>query len=334
MPHNLLYFAAFWIVTLGTVLSQDILSEKKGDSTVSFHATTSPIQEAPSNRDGIQLKTLTDPPSKKTDLLIDSENPKNLATDEIQNRDLEAQESMATAAWAMFWTSIFQVGIGGLSIFLIFLTLKETQRTLTEAEKATKASQDAAEATIKSISVSKDIADAQSRPWISVDCRITERFSFGVTHLGVSGFYLNIHATAKNHGHSPATNVIFRAETGFMTADSGDLVSKFCDKFRDIPDQTLDAIFPGETKSFSHMVFLPAKDICEYLEKMPGLGASPLVYGLIHYKSLHTVGIRQTRFQYSLGRYDQGRCLSLPAEFENWPEIDIVMFGPLGISAD
>lgn len=254
--------------------------------------------------------------------------------DETQRRDLEAQESMASAAWAMFWSAVMQVAIGGLSIYLIFLTLRETRRTLAEAEKATKASQDAADAAMKSIDVSRDIADAHARPWVSVDCSITEGFQRGTTQYGIDGFYLNIRAIAKNHGSSPATNVIFRAETGIPTAKSGDLMTKFCDRFRDIPDQTLDAIFPGETKEFSHLVFLPIPDIAAYLETVEFKAVSPAVYGLIHYKSLHTSGIRQTRFHYGLSEIRKEGCFSFTPDLDDWPRKNIALTGPLGIAAD
>lgn len=257
------------------------------------------------------------PPVVNSSKFSEAENAEEESSNEIQTRDLEAQESMARAAWAMFWSALVQVLIGAGSIVFIFWTLRETRRTLTEAEKATRASQDAADAARRSIVVSRDIADAQARPWVSVECFLSEGFRRYTTHLGVDGVSLNIHAIAKNHGNSPATNVIFRAEIGIPTDESGDLMTAFCDRFRDIPDQTLDAIFPGESKEFSHSVFLPVDDILAHVSDKDFKAVCPVVYGLIHYKSHHTTGIRQTRFHYGLSEIRDGGCFVFTPDVDN-----------------
>ena len=263
---------------------------------------------------------------------VDAEVTKKNSDAEIQRRDLQAQESMASAAWAMFWSAVMQVAIGGLSIYLIFLTLRETRRTLAEAEKATKASENAANAAMKSIDVSRDIANAQARPWVSVDCSISERFE-----RHVDGVSLVIRCIAKNHGSSPATNVMFRAEMGVRSRESGDLMAKFCDRFRDIPDQATDAIFPGETKEFQHFVFLPTSDIMKSVADFAEeefKAVSPVVYGLIHYKSHHTAGIRQTRFHYHLTEIRDGGTFVFTPDVDNWPNKRIALFGLPSIAAD
>ena len=265
---------------------------------------------------------------------VDAEVTKNDSDAEIQRRDVQAQESMAKAAWAMFWSAVMQVAIGGVSICLIFLTLRETRRTLTEAEKATKASEGAANAAMKSIEVTRDIANAQARPWVSINCSISEGFRRYTTHLGVDGVSLVIRAIAKNHGSSPATNVIFRAEMGIRTRESGDMMTKFCDRFRDIPDQTLDAIFPGETKEFQHVVFLPISDILTQAADGKFNAICPEVYGLIHYKSHHTTGIRQTRFHFHLSEIRDGGTFVFRADVDDWPKKRIALTGPPSIAAD
>lgn len=333
-----LFIAAVWCVFAYGVAARD------EEGAVGFSNETTPSAQSENSGDKapLQDQQAVLPPAAHTPLVpdvistvqpIDTETSKEDSDDEIQRRDLKAQESMANAAWAMFWSATMQVALGGLSIYLIFLTWRETRRTLTEAEKATKASQDAADAAMKSIEVSRDIADAQVRPWVSVDCRITEGFKFGTTQHGIDGFYLNIHAIAKNHGSSPATNVNFRAEMGIPTAENGDLMANFCDRFRDIPDQTLDAIFPGETKEFSHNVFLPIVDILDHVSEKEFKAVCPIVYGLIHYKSDHTSGIRQTRFQYVLSEIREGEFSVFFPDVDDWPKKNITLTS-MGISAD
>jgi len=253
---------------------------------------------------------------------------------ELEYRNVVAQETIAAASRGMYRVSGFQIILSIAGVLFIWKGYKATLGTLDEAKKSTTAAQDAAKSAGESIDVSRAIADAQARPWISVECRLTEGFHRATTHLGIDGFYLNIRAFAKNHGSSPATNVIFRAETGIPTAESGDLMTKFCDRFRDIPDQTLEAIFPGETKEFSHVVFLPIPDILAYLETVQYKGICPVVYGLIHYKSHHTSGIRQTRFHYGLSEIRDGGCFVFPPDVDNWPQKNIALTGPPRIAAD
>ena len=335
----LLFIAAVWVACAHLIVAQDKESAigVPSDNTRSTQPNTSDSKAAPQGNQASQTPPGQAPLVPKVVNAVQPINTKATkedSSDEIQRRGLKAQESMGSAAWAMFWSATMQVVIGVFSIYLIFLTLRETRRTLSEAEKSTKASQVAADAAMKSIDVSRDIADAQARPWVSVECRITEGFHRYTTHLGVDGVSLNIFARAKNHGSCPATNVIFRAEMGIPTAESGDLMTKFCDRFRDIPDQTLDAIFPGETKEFSHSVFLPIADILSHVADKEFKAICPVVYGLIHYKSHHTKGIRQTRFHYGLSEIRDGGCFVFTPDVDNWPEKNIALTGHPSIAAD
>lgn len=305
------------------------------DSARSTQTNTSGNEGAPQTDQADQTPSVQAPLLPKvvnTIQPVGAEVTKNNSDAEMQRRDLQAQESMASAAWAMFGIAGIQVAIGLLSIYLIFLTLRETRRTLAEAEKATKASENAANAAMNSIDASRDIANAQARPWVSINCYISTGFQ-----LGVDGVSLVIRAIAKNHGSSPATNVSFRAEMGVRTRESGDLMAKFCDRFRDIPDQATDAIFPGETKEFQHVVFLPTSDIMASIADFAEeefKAVCPVVYGLIHYKSHHTTGIRQTRFQYHLSEIRGGETFVFTPDVNNWPNKLIALTSLPNIAAD
>jgi hypothetical protein len=55
---------------------------------------------------------------------------------DIGRADLSQQESMANAAWGVFWTTVIQATIGTIGIYFLIQTLKETRRATNAALKA------------------------------------------------------------------------------------------------------------------------------------------------------------------------------------------------------
>lgn len=83
------------------------------------------------------------------------------------NRDLDAQESMALWAMAMFWATVSTVLLTGVGVVLIYRTLLYTKHAamhageaVTEARNATSAAQDA-------VVVTREIGEAQARAYPS-----------------------------------------------------------------------------------------------------------------------------------------------------------------------
>ena len=103
----------------------------------------------------------------------------------------------------------------------------------------------------------------------------------------------------------------------------------FCDRFRDIPDQIAQTIFPGANLEIGHELFLPQKDIDEALDAADFKAIFPVVYGCIHYKSAHTNGIRQTRFGHHLCRLrDDGQPMVLLQDGPEWLRHRIALLEP------
>lgn len=110
-------------------------------------------------------------------------NPRKNCDDKCkrEKRDLNAQESMAKAAWAMFFATIFTIviGVGGL----VFLW--------------------------KDINVSRGVGQAQTRAYINVEgARYTNTENKKPVYSAELGFKALV--TIKNLGQSPARNVRFR----------------------------------------------------------------------------------------------------------------------------
>lgn len=169
------------------------------------------------------------------------------------------------------------------------------------------------------------------RPWVSLTCGLANGFRSGTTQFGVEGYYLSLRGVARNHGRSPATNVIFRAELGLMGVGRSyeDVMNVFCDRFRQIPDQIAETIFPDASLAVSHELFLPQNDVDRALAAADFKAIFPFVYGCIQYKSEHTEGIRQTRFGYHLCRVrDDGQPMALMQDGPDWLEQTIALVEP------
>lgn len=115
-------------------------------------------------------------------------------------RDLEAQQSMARAAWCTIGIGICQVILTVVSIWYFIKSLKLTRQAVLEAAMASKAANDSAVATQASLQLQKETAAIQLRPWISVSLVRGER-SIRRTETGV---YFEGKLIIENHGDSPA----------------------------------------------------------------------------------------------------------------------------------
>jgi hypothetical protein len=91
------------------------------------------------------------------------------------NRDLAAQEAQARWALWMVWIGIFSIILSVLGVLLIWRTLKATQATVREAEKATEAAQatvreaeKSTEAAREAAKAAQNVAQSQTRAYAKI----------------------------------------------------------------------------------------------------------------------------------------------------------------------
>ncbi len=102
-----------------------------------------------------------------------------------------AEIAVGAQIWMARWAGV-QAALTALALFLIWRTLTATNRTLNEAKAATKATQDAVQAT-------REIGEAQTRAYIAVTESIIER--------EVGSQNLEAIITVSNTGNSPAKDL-------------------------------------------------------------------------------------------------------------------------------
>lgn len=125
--------------------------------------------------------------------------------DEYDKRDLEAQESMASWAQAVFWTSLAAVALTLIGVVLISLTLHHTRRAadyakdmVDEAKNATRAAND----TFAEAKRANDIVNIDRRPWVAIQSIESQGFQIN-DQSGNFSAVLGLF----NHGPVAATHI-------------------------------------------------------------------------------------------------------------------------------
>ena len=135
------------------------------------------------------------------DLIAQQRATQNHPPEKHEISDLEAQEGMALWAQAMFWASLAAVVLTFVAIALIWRTLHHTRRAANYAGDMVVEAKATTEAANKSIEVTRDSAERQSR-----------------AYMHPSGPKLTMHEDGKislfvkfqNYGQTPAYEVIVR----------------------------------------------------------------------------------------------------------------------------
>jgi len=235
--------------------------------------------------------------------------------DDRPSRDLVAQEEMAKWARLSFIVALVSSIVSGLGLLALIYSLRLNRRATNAAQSA--------------VAVARETNESQSRAWLSAACQLGTP-SEGFTHYGIEGIYFNVSCQAKNHGRSPATGVSFHSEIALLGKDTlapTEMMNKYCDSIRERADQDADAIFPDSIASLGHTVFLSKRDIETDLATKDFKMISPVVYGCLNYKTLHTKGVRQTRFIYYLATISEaGQAMVLRPDQPNW------LGRPIGLS--
>lgn len=245
--------------------------------------------------------------------------------EERQNRDLAAQEQMAFWAKYSFYVVTLGTIFSGAGFAALLYSLLLNRGALDAAKNA--------------VIVAREANDAQSRAWISISCSLgkPER-NIAQNGQGVSGIFFNVICQAKNHGHAPATGVIFNAQM-LIPKDgdpsNSDHLNFFCEKIRDRASPEAEAIFPDSSGTFTHMVFISDKDIEEALEKRSFKYIAPILLGCLSYWSPSINSVRQTRFVYHVGCVgENGHASVLMPEIEGWLDKPIFVMSPGTLTCD
>ena len=132
------------------------------------------------------------------------------ATEQREKDDLEAQRSMAEAAFDLVVISWWQLGAGTIGIALLMTTLWYTRKSTRAAINAAKTAKDVVE-------VARTNAVASRRAWLTLeDVKLMPQME--ITEEGI-GFV--VQATINNLGQTPATNITVRFISHFPHS-SGD----------------------------------------------------------------------------------------------------------------
>jgi hypothetical protein len=333
----LLFIAALWVALAHVMVAQDKESAVRvpSDAPPREQADNSKGEGAPKDKQARPLPPGQAPIVPKIiDAVqaVDAETTKEDSSDEIQRRDVNAQESMARAAWAMFWSAIAQITIGGISIYLIFLTLRETRRTLAESEKATKAAQDAANSSAEGVVVTRHIGDSQLRPWLSVSCESTKGFKPSKPgNPDYVGYWLQAVFASKNYGASPASQISLHAEIAAFLPDDDQqaMMHAFCDRHATESEKTGQTVFPGDQVTFNQPLFLSQAMIDEKSRGGEFRTLLTVVYGCICYTSPHTKGVRQTRFMFPVCQLRGDSLSAFRPDEDRWFEKGVVVTSPV-----
>lgn len=161
-------------------------------------------------------------------------------------RDLSAQESMANAAWAMFWVAFFGFWVGAGTLFLVWRTVEHTKEAVGHARDAALAANN-----------TNQIAIADRRPWVTVRREVECDFSVADIQPGAKAselFRYQAHLawwhSVENLGKSPAFGVKIAQKLivadGFVNAHRQlrDFVDEINTEWETRTELT---VFPGET---------------------------------------------------------------------------------------
>lgn len=214
------------------------------------------------------------------------------------------------------YSSAAQAFISLLGLLGLFFTVRYARHAWHETKRGADASAKSAEQSERSAKAAEEATHAarmnlseQVRPWISVKCASSNKFTRGKTHLGVDGFYLEVQGECRNHGQTPATNVTFHASIALITKQKSrieDILNIYSDEIHDNANEFGDAIFPNNSMMGTHMVFLPLKDIEDEIQDRGMDMIFPAIVGCVNYTSPYTGGTRQTRFAYYISDFEDG----------------------------
>lgn len=167
--------------------------------------------------------------------------------------------------------------------------------------------------------VAKKALSAQSRAWLSEQCRLGAPKE-GRTYLGEEGVWIEFYCRSENHGNSPATKVRFAAHIAIPT-DEGEAARKWLQAISSAAREQRGieaSVFPRGSSEFSTMLFLSAADI----RRSTDMGVIvPLIVGCIVYETPHVEGDCETRFSYHAGTVrDDGHAVVIKPDDPDWLE--------------
>lgn len=127
--------------------------------------------------------------------------------------DLKAQQDVAEWAYSSLWISVLGVALTGTGIVFIALTLNETRKATTAANKA-------ADAAVKANEGFIDSSERQMRAYITVATATAFRAEHSeLTPHDADSFRIHCLVEFKNCGLSPALKVLGRAKPALASKD-------------------------------------------------------------------------------------------------------------------
>ncbi|GEM_PF-2868133 len=150
----------------------------------------------------------------------------NKAT-ELARKDLEAQEGMACAAWAMFFVALASLVVSAATGAIVWLTLKSNNKVIGQSGQQLKNAATQLTNAEEQLSLAKTQAKQarlfgrlQLRAYIAIE-KFTARFE---THpLGLPGPFIRVGATVRNCGQTPAENVKITVQVIYVESTERDL---------------------------------------------------------------------------------------------------------------
>jgi len=121
--------------------------------------------------------------------------------DECQRNknDLKAQESMADAAWAMFFATLIGTLLTGMGVILVYLNLREARVVSGEAKKSSDAAIEAAASARRSANIQQSAFETLERPYLFIKATHTSLLHHRLPVEPPSLFY-----AIANYGKTPA----------------------------------------------------------------------------------------------------------------------------------
>ncbi len=205
-----------------------------------------------------------------------------------ERADLAAQRSMAFAAWLMLFTAIVQMVVAAVGIWLVRKTLVETQRSVAVAEDGVRAM--------------KEVSDLENRPWLSIAEIALRKDKYQEMQVGGKAQYYELICNVKNHGHSPAFDVVMFAGAFLCELKSfeDEIVSltEFGRNLVSSGNSQGEAIFPGQNIPMHHFVAVQDNEIAKARERsrdhFPD-AFSPAIVICVAYRSSRFEGAKVSR---------------------------------------
>lgn len=213
----------------------------------------------------------------------DAHNGENNPHGELERRTTEAEESMARGTWVgAYWTAA-----GSILLILALLATLCQNKKLAETNK-----------------IMREQHAAERRPWLSIELKISTPFiraDIKTTEGTKDGYGIEIIYTAKNHGNTPAMNVVFHAKPRIIP--DGDqtkilpLLKEFSTECRakNLPGEV---IFPDSQREIKFMAAFP-KDTIPRTANTEVF--TRILYGVVQYSSRGVDTQHQTPFSYMIG---------------------------------